>query len=219
MTGYTFDDALPIEPIAPGTTVLVSGPALSGAEDLALSMITDGANTGDGMLFISTNMTCQTLLNSCHRMAPAFDPESAAVIDCSGQDIGDNQPDVQIRSVSTQSDLTGIGMRFSSLYESLYGRTSGRVRTGLLTLSSLSMYVDFRSLYRFAQTLAGRVGSADGLGVFAIDPATHDEQSVNTLNQVVDGRIDVRETDGETELRIRGLPDQPSGWQSVDFDQ
>ena len=122
-----------------------------------------------------------------------------------------------MKYVSTQSDLTGIGMKFSALYESLYGAAAGgRVRTGLISLSSLSMYVDLRKLFQFAQTLSSRIDSAGGLGAFTIDPTTHDTRTVNTLSQVADGRIDVREpeVDGvDGELRIRGLADQPLGWQ------
>jgi hypothetical protein len=218
--GYEFGEDLPIEPIQPGSTVLVAGPALSRAEDLALSMVADASATdGDeGMLFISTNMTCEKLLGACGRTHETFDPAWTGVIDCSGQDLGQFRSDAEVKTVSTQSDLTGIGMKFSALYESLYGAAQdGRVRTGLVTLSSLSMYVDMRSLFRFAQTLSGRIDSADGLGVFAIDPTTHDTKTVNTFSQVADGRIEVREPedhpDADGELRVRGLPDQPSGWQ------
>jgi hypothetical protein len=105
-------------------------------------------------------------------------------------------------------------MKFSSLYESLYADArDGRVRTSLTSLSSLSMYVDLRSLFQFAQTLSGRIDSAGGLGLFTLDPTTHDTQTVNTLGQVTDGRIEVREADdGTGELRVRGLPGHSSEW-------
>lgn len=216
MTGYEFGD-LPINPIDPGTTVFVAGPALSPAEDLARSMVAHGTGSGEGALLISTNMTCKRLLQSCERSQPGLDATRMGIIDCSGQDIGNAQLDANVKYVSTQSDLTGIGMKFSALYESLYPAVrEGRVRTGLITLSSLSMYVDMRALFQFAQTLSGRIDSADGLGVFAIDPTTHDTKTVNTLSQATDGRIEVRdaeESDAEGELRVRGLPDQPSDWQ------
>ena len=212
---YSFSEEVPIEPIEPGTTVMVAGPALSPAENLALSLVADGTTRSEGALFISTNMTCEKLLGGCDRMYASFDTECAAVIDCSGQDLGRTRFDAQVRSISTQSDLTGIGMKFSALYEAFYADAAdGRVRTGLASLSSLSMYVDLRALFQFAQTLSGRIDSADGLGVFAIDPTTHDTKTVNTLSQVVDGRIEVRETTGDAdgELQVRGLADQPDGW-------
>lgn len=74
-------------------------------------------------------------------------------------------------------------------------------------------YVDLRALFQFAQTLSGRIDSADGLGVFTIDPTTHDTSTVNTLSQAADGRIEVREAEGDGELRVRGRPNQPDSWQ------
>jgi hypothetical protein len=143
------------------------------------------------------------------------------VIDCSGQDIGKAELDAEVKYVSTQSDLTGIGMNFSALYESIYPSvTEGRVRTALISLSSLSMYVDIRALFQFAQTASGRIDSADGLGVFALDPTTHDTKTVNTLSQAADGRIEVRDPETEEadgELHVRGLQDQPDGWQPFTF--
>lgn len=215
---YEFSEGVPIEPIEPGTTLMVAGPALSRAEELARWMVTDGTERGEGALFISTNMTCQKLLKRCQGTHSALDASKLGIIDCSGQDIGGRDLPATVKYVSTQSDLTGIGMKFSALYESLYTQaTQGRVRTGLITLSSLSMYVDLRTLFQFVQTLSGRIDSADGLGVFGIDPTTHDTKTVNTLSQAVDGRIEVRESELDDEadgdLRIRGLPDQPTDWQ------
>jgi KaiC/GvpD/RAD55 family RecA-like ATPase len=214
---YAFPEWLPLEPISQGSTVIVAGPAFSNAEELVEGMVAGGTRDGEGALLISTNETCRKLLESLRRTAADLDRSRLGVIDCSGQDIGSGGLDVQVKYVSTQSDLTGIGMKFSALYESLYGvATGGRVRTGLISLSSLSMYVDLRKLFQFAQTLSGRIDSAGGLGAFTLDPTTHDTQTVNTLSQVADGRIDVRDPedgDADGELRVRGLAGQPSGWQ------
>ena len=216
MTGYGFGDGIPIAPIAPGSTVLVAGPALSRAVALARSLVADGADAGEGGLFISTNETCRKLMAACRRTHPGIDGRRVGIIDCSGQEMGQSDLEARVKYVSTQSDLTGIGMKFSALYEALYADVpDGRVRTSLISLSSLAMYVDLRTLFQFVQTLSGRIDSADGLGVFAIDPTTHDTRAVNTLSQVADARIEVREPDGseaDGELRVRGLADQPGGW-------
>lgn len=215
---YTFAESLPINPVQSGATVLVSGEQFSPAPDLARSMVTDGAGNDEGALFISTNETCTKLLDACRRARPGLDTSRVGIIDCTGQDIGQARPDAQVKYVSTQTDLTGIGMKFSALYESLYASANaGRIRTGLFSLSSLCMYVDLRRLFRFAQTLSGRIDSADGLGVVLMDPTTHDTRTVNTLSQVADGKVEVRDHDGDGpehdgELRVRGLPDQPSSW-------
>ena len=177
--------------------------------------MTAGSDRGEGMLFISTRDTAERLLNACRALQPEFDESKLGIIDCSGQEMPEVQSPAQVKYISTQSDLTGIGMKFSSLYQSIYENADGgRLRTGLDSLSSLAMYVDIRTLYKFAQTLSSRIDSADGFGVFLIDPSAHDEQSINTLLQVVDGEITVRGTDGDAdgELRIRGLRGQSDDW-------
>ena len=204
--------------LSPGSTVLVSGEGFSAAEDLARAMVVDGTARDEGALFISTNKSAKKLLAACRRTRPSLDTSRIGIIDCTGQEVGQASADAKVKYVSTQSDLTGIGMRFSALYESLYAAAAdGRIRTGLLSLSSLCMYVDLRTLFRFAQTLSGRIDSAGGLGVMSIDPTTHDTQTVNTLSQAADGKIEVRDYDGDGgeydgELRVRGLPDQPTDW-------
>jgi hypothetical protein len=217
MTDYEFAEGVPVNPIAQGSTVLVAGPALSRTDALTRSMVSDSTDAGEGGLFISTNQTCKKLLTACRVTHPELDATRMGIIDCSGQEMSKSDLDARVKYVSTQSDLTGIGMKFSALYESLYADArAGRVRTGLISLSSLAMYVDLRTLFQFVQTLSGRIDSADGLGVFAIDPTTHDTKTVNTLSQTADGRVEVREPEGgegDGELRIRGLSDQPGGWQ------
>lgn len=214
---YGIPAGLPLEPIDPGTTLLIAGPAFSNADALARALVVGGTADGEGALFISTAMTSGKLVRACRQVTPALDTDVLGIIDCSGQEIGRGDEGLRVKYVSTQSDLTGIGMKFSALYEALYAEaTGGRIRTGLISLSSLSMYVDLRTLFQFAHTLSARIDSAGGLGVFTIDPTTHDEQTVNTLSQVADARIEVREADAadaDGEMRLKGLPEQPSGWQ------
>lgn len=215
---YAFSEGIPLNPISAGTNLFVAGPALSPAEDLARTLVTDGRERNEGMLFVSTNMTAKKFLAKCQRTHPDVDTAQLGIIDCSGQQITSPGSEMQVKYVSTQSDLTGIGIKYSALYESLYMNSeAGRVRTGLVSLSSLLMYNDLRKVFQFSQTLAGRIDSADGFGVFSIDPTTHDTSTMNMLNQFVDGQIEVRETtddadDADGELRVRGLRNQPDGW-------
>jgi len=221
---YEFSDGLGINPIPVGSTVFVTGERFSPASELARSMVLDGASIGDGSVFITTNDSARTLYDRCREDQRDLAPSQLGILDCTGQDIGEQITDVRTKYVSTQSDLTGIGMKFSALYESLYNvARDGQIRVGLFNLSSLVMYVDLRTLFRFAQTLAGRIESAGGVGVFRIDPEAHDEQTLSTLSQVADGMIEVSEaapdstTTQHGQVRVRGLRDQPTGWRPFRF--
>lgn len=107
---YAFGDALSLNPVHPGSTVLVSGEGFSAAEDLARSLVVGGLSNDEGALFISTNKTHAKLLSACRRTRPSVDTSQIGIIDCTGQERGQAAADARVKYVSTQSDLTGIGM-------------------------------------------------------------------------------------------------------------
>jgi len=215
---YAFAEALPVNEVPTGTTVFVTGSSMSPARDFGLSLVASDSEPGEGKLLISTNRSPRQLLDRCERFAPGVDPATVGVIDCTDQATEDDPDGTRVDHVNP-SDLTGIGMGFSSQFEAFADAGITRVRTGLFTVSTLLMYRDLRTVFRFLHVLTGRIRSVDGFGALALDPTAHDEQTVNTLTQLCDGRIEVREADGDWdgECRVRGLSDQPSGWQPFDF--
>jgi hypothetical protein len=72
------------------------------------------------------------------------------------------------------------------------------------SLSTLLMYSDLQTVFRFLHVFTGRIQSVDGLGLFCIDSSAHDDQTLNTLKQLFDGLIETSE-DGEPTLRIAEL--------------
>ena len=205
-----FDDALPLEPIAAGTNLLVTGSSLAGTRDLAMRLL--GCRDSEGLLLLSTDMRGEDAIENFEAAGWQYDTSRMAVVDCMQDSVDDDGRN--IHAVTAPSDLTGIGIVFSGLYEDLYGAGIERVRTGLCTLDPLLMYTEkVQPLYRFLHTMTGRIRTADGLGVSVMDPDAQEETTVRTLSQPFDAEIEVREReDGQHQLRVRGLDDQPDGW-------
>jgi KaiC/GvpD/RAD55 family RecA-like ATPase len=207
---YAFDE-LPINPISAGTNLLVTGPPHVGTSRLVFELL--GGADDEGLIFVAADDGCTSVVETYEQLGHTFDPGRMCLIDATH-----HEPETDaasIRHVGSPSDLTGIGMQFSSLYESLRGSGITRVRVGLQSISTLLVYAeDFRAVYRFLHTITSRIRTADGLGVFAVNPDAVDEEAFATISQTFDARIDVRETEIGSELRIKGLPDQPDGWQS-----
>lgn len=204
---YTFP-GLPLEPLAPGSTVLLSGPSHVGTRRLTLRMVTPV--DAEGTLFVSTNTRATRLLRKCRQVGLEPSRERTAVIDCVGDD--ESLPDARCLTVSGPGDLTGIGMRYTKLYRELYGDGVRRVRTAVSSLSSMLSFKQLKPVARFVHAIAGRTDSADGISVFLIDPRVHDDRTIGTLEQFCDGRVEVAERDGDPHLRTRGLDDQPRDW-------
>ncbi|QCC50128.1 DUF7504 family protein [Halapricum salinum] len=208
---YVFE-RLPLEPIPAGTNLLVTGPPHGRTQDLLYELLAGGE--GEGMLFVTTDDDGITVAETYEGLGHTFDPGRMCLIDASQH--GQDAEDAPIRHVGSPSDLTGIGMEFSSLYESLRGSGLAQIRVGLSSISTLLVYAeDFRAVYRFLHTITSRIRTAEGLGVFSVDPDAVEDEAFATIAQTFDARLDVREDETGAEVRIRGLDDQPTGWQSL----
>ncbi|MEF8800097.1 MAG: recombinase RecA [Halolamina sp.] len=206
---YEFE-GLPLNGLRPGTTILVSGPTHVGTRDLGLRMLV--GPDGDGAIVVTTNQRARRIADACQRVGLTLTNSSTAILDCVGDE--DSGVPARVLPVSSPSDLTGIGMRYSDVYRGFERNDLDRVRTGLFSLSTLLSFGDLKTVSRFVHTLIGRIDSVDGIGMLLIDPAIHDEQTIRTLSQFCAGRVEVREGDEGPELRVRGLPDQPREWQA-----
>jgi KaiC/GvpD/RAD55 family RecA-like ATPase len=208
---YAFPD-LPVSDIDAGTTVMVTGPPHSGTRRLTLKLLSPV--DGEGSITISTNTKAERMARKCRAIGMDQSPERTAIIDCGGND--DRIDEARVLSVSSPKDLTGIGMRYSKVYRDLYRLGVTRIRTGVHSVSTLLSFNELKPVVRFVHAIAGRVDSADGIGVLLVDPVMHDERTVSTLAQFCDGRIEVEERDDKPHLRARGLDGQPRSWTPFD---
>jgi hypothetical protein len=198
---------LPVSPIAPGRSVLITGSAISGARELALSLLLAGGDD-ERTVILSTDVSGATLLRECDDL----DPSRLRIVDCSRRA---GPPDDDRITRSDPGDLTGAGIAVSSHLKAFYGEDAAGIRVGVDSVSGLLAASEFRPVLRYVNALSGRVETVAGLGVFFLDTSTHEPRVIDALANLLDGRIDVRESgDGEHELRVRRLPDQPEGWRS-----
>ncbi|MFC3478720.1 RAD55 family ATPase [Halobacterium litoreum] len=191
-----------------GTNVLVEGPPMSGKRELGFQILAEGARNGEGSIFVTTKDNADRVVEDFAELVGDVEP-TVGVVDCvtKQQGMGSASESELIRYASSPVDLTGIGIELSELLRALYQqRGVKRNRILLHSLSTLLMYSDLQTVFRFMHVFTGRVQSADALGVFVIDASAHDEQTVSTLKQLFDGIVTVREADdGGFEARLQGL--------------
>ena len=211
---YAFE-GVPVDPVLPGTSLLVAGASHAGTREVAFRLLAGGA--GEGTIVVTTNQRAARVASNCEAAGVTLSPDRSAIVSCVGQDDRDEDVGAQVVRVTGPGDLTGIGMRYSRLAEELHRNGVTRVRTGVVSVSTLLSFSDLQTVSRFVHTLVGRVGSVDGLGVFLIDPEAVDERVVSNIAQFCDGRVDVRDDDGGPELRVRGLPGQSREWSEVEL--
>lgn len=212
MTGEYAFRGVPVPPARAGTSVLVAGSSHAGARELALRMLTGPGD--EGTILVSTNDRAASLAERCESVGMAVSPDRVGIVDCVGDDT-ESLP-ARVLPVTGPGDLTGIGIRFSTLCQDLHDANVAGIRTGVLSLSTLLSFSDLQTVSRFVHTLTGRIDVERALGVFLVDPAAVDDRSVSTVGQFCDARIDVREGDASPELRVRGIPNASREWTEFD---
>jgi hypothetical protein len=135
--------------------------------------------------------------------------DRARVLTCEGPDRGDN-----VTKVSDLTDLTGLGMQFST--EIAEAQTAGgRFRAGILLCSSiLGAVEDTRSVYRFLNSnFLNHFRRGDAIGVCAVDTSADfgagTSSTIKGLETSFSARIDVVESSRrEATLDVSGLGGQ-----------
>jgi KaiC/GvpD/RAD55 family RecA-like ATPase len=200
---YALGDVLPETAVDPGTNVLVTGPPLTGKRSIALRILSSGIDTGDGAVAVTTKDGADTIL----RELP--DDADVGVVDCvtKQRGVGAVEENPRIKYASSPVDMTGIGIKLSEFLQEFYdARGLARNRVLLHSISTLLMYSDLQTVFRFLHVFTGRIQSTEALGIYVIDSTSHDDQTMNTLKQLFNAVIEVREGEGDNpEIRTTGL--------------
>ncbi len=199
---YELDSGFDIE-IEPGTNILLSGPPLTGKRSLAMDILAQGTQNGEGAIIVTTKDGAERVLKD-YRKRVDIENRPLAIVDCvtRQQGVSDLLEDERVKYASSPVDMTGIGIKLSEFLQNFYqDRNIERNRVMLHSLSTLLMYSDLQTVFRFLHVFTGRIQSVGGLGVFSIDATSHDDQTMNTLKQLFDGVITTSE-DAEPEIRL-----------------
>ncbi|PSQ05405.1 recombinase RecA [Halobacteriales archaeon QS_6_71_20] len=192
-------DALDGE-IEPGSNVLVTGPSLSGKRELSLDVLAGGTRNGEGAIVVTTKDSADRILSQFEKRT-GYEGRPVAIVDTvtRQQGVGDAPDSDRIKYTSSPVDMTGIGIKLSEFLETFYrDRGIRQNRVMVHSLSTLLMYSDLQTVFRFLHVFTGRIQSVDGLGVYCIDSTAHDDQTMNTLKQLFDGIVETEEGEDPT---------------------
>ena len=212
---YDIADSLPdgISNLPEGTNLLIVGPGKTGKRDLALDLLTAGHERGDAMLFVMTRENAAELIADLDRRLAGLEHDHIGVIDCSGSEDREAIQDIATQSLTSPGDLTGISIGTVKLLEYFSDQSIRNVRYGLISITTLMQYLEPNTVFKFLHIYTQRISDTGGLGIFTIDDASHDSETVNTLVGEFDVVADIRETEsGGREIRVRGVPEATRRW-------
>lgn len=206
---YRFGDEVPMPGVDAGRSVLVTVSHDLDGFEFVLRLATSGIDDDVGVTMVSTDERGTSVRDRLENGADLVD--RLAVVDCVGSGDGSDL----LCGVSSPQDLTGIGIRFSQVQQRLRGRGNERQRIGLHNVSTLLMYHDLRTVFRFLHSFTGRVDATGTAAFMGMNRDSHPDETFRTVSQLCDARVDVRLHAGEEQVRVRGRIDGPSEWTTL----
>ncbi len=192
---YELGPAFENKSVDAGTNILISGPALSGKRKLTMDGLAHGSNNGDGTVIVTTRDSSDRVLTDFSSLLDSPEDAHIGIVDCVTQHQGRSTSDTdRVKYTSSPVDMTGIGIKFSEFVEEFYterGVTKNRV--AIDSLSTLLMYSDLQTVFRFMHVLTSRIEDADAIGFHVLESTAHDAETMNTLKQLFDGMVSVDE--------------------------
>ena len=188
---YNLGPALESRSVDPGTNLLVSGPPLSGARDLAFRSLAHGVASGEAALVVTTRYSARRVLADLSSLT-SLDDAAVGIVDCvtRRQDRA-HTDDSRVNYVSSPGALTRIGIEFSAFLKEFDTQGVERIRVVLDSLSTMLPYADTQSVFKFGYVLAEQVADAGGVGLHLIGSTAHDPSELRTLEELFDGEMTV----------------------------
>lgn len=201
---YNIGEPFPETELGSGTNLLVAGPTMTGKRRLAFDVLAHG--DGDGVIIVTTKSTGEQVLSDYKSQLDGRD-SPMGVVDCVSKQQGMSPQRIEgVEFASSPVDMTGIGIKLSEFLQRFYDAGVRSNRIAFDSLSTLLMYSNLQTVFRFLHVFTGRVQSPEAFGLFVIDSSAHDAQTMSTLRQLFDGEIEVREAEGSgSEVQLKGI--------------
>lgn len=169
----------------PGTSLLVTG-ATQVTRNRLFDVVAAGPLNGESAIVVSADQSGSEVVEA-FRERDALVAGRVGVVDCTEGGGSEEFEDARVSQLSSPGDLTGISLEFAKLLRGFQqAGHADRVRVGVASVSTLLMYSELQTVFRFLHVFTSRIRSADMFGVFSLDPNMHDGQTRNTVRAIFD---------------------------------
>ena len=181
------------------TNVLVIGPPGNEKVALALRFIESAGESGDGMVYITTDVSPSELEEKSAKIKDMVNKD-LLFIDCYSWTLGQQhstRSDIVVPGPSALNDLSiGIAQAMQKLF-----KPEKKLRVVMHSLSTLLLYNNPEVVYRFTQITGARLKNSNATTLFLLEEGMHDEKVVATIKHLVDAVIEVKNENGKFMVR------------------
>ncbi len=201
--------------IKKGSNIMLIGPPMSGKEAILSHVAYHGAAKNENaVITVTTRESAANILELFQQNKLTLPMSRIGIVDCVTKTLGGTAVETDnIKIASSPVDLTGIGVKISQFFEEFFMKKNIRkIQLHINSLSTILMYSNIQTVFRFLHVFTGRIKSAGALGIYVIESGMHDEQAIATLKQLFDGMIEIKSENDKNLLRAVGLSSKPTPW-------
>jgi hypothetical protein len=201
-----------------GTNILTLAPPMSQADQLAYALTRP--LTGEYAIVLSTNERAAEVVDAFK--AAGADKRFIGVIDAITKSSTPSIIDTpRLMFVSSPTDLTGIGIKFSNMIETIFEGNFSEGEAGLFpppirfsvnSISTLLMYRRLEVLYQFLHVLTAKLKKIEGVGIYLLNSESFDDKTLSLIKQLMQCVIEVKVEQNINYMRIRGLHGVSGDW-------
>ena len=204
-----------------GSNIMLIGPPMSGKEVILNHIMYHGAARNENaVITVTTHRQATQILEWFKENKLVLPLSRIGIIDCITKSLGgaafENE---NIKIASSAVDLTGIGVRIGQFFDDFFMKKNiPKVQLHINSLSTILMYSNIQTVFRFIHVFTGRIKAMGALGIFVIESNIHDERVITTLKQLFDGMIEIKSENDKNFIRLVGLSPKPTPWFEYEID-
>lgn len=177
--------------VPPGANLMLLGDLFSGKDILSKEFIREGLKNGEACIFVSTNDPIQDTVEEFS----SYPLENLGMVNCisSRRDLALNFPYIsQVRFVSSPTELATIMAFINEFLDIFRGKEVTGIRIVFDSVSTLLMYSNLKTLYKFLHVLTNTVKSRNAVLLMSMEEGVHDKIEISSLQRLAQGLITMR---------------------------
>jgi len=209
-----------IKGIRGGSNIMMIGPPMSGKETIINDIIYKGLNSGESAVIVTTKEPGENVIDWFNYNNLEIPLENLGIVDCVTKTLGVPSSETSnIKRASSPVDLTGIGVKISQFFEYFWMKKNIRkTRLCIVSLSTILMYSNIQTVFRFLHVFTGRVKAQGAIGIYVVEEGMHDTQAIATLKQLFDGVLEIKQKEDNHYIRVVGFGKKSSPWYEYSLD-
>ena len=183
--------------VPPGANLMLLGDLFSGKDILSKEFIREGLKSGEACIFVSTNDPIQETVEEFSD----YDLEHLGMVNCisSRADLPLEFDYInQVRFVSSPTELATIMAFINEFLDIFKGKDVTGIRIVFDSVSTLLMYSNLKTLYKFLHVLTNTVKNRNAVLLLTMEEGVHDKIEISSLQRLSQGLITM--TGGEMEF-------------------